>query len=325
MNDAQPETAKEPPSTLASMPAAPTGGGMPLVPPGTIAARSLVTVVAIMTFLAAMTAGAVQLVATAASEWRSSIASEATIQIRPRAGRDIEADIAEAVAIARRTPGIAEARAYSRSESEKLLEPWLGAGLQLGEISVPRMIVLRLGGASRPDLQALRQEIARAIPGASLEDHRLWVERLQAMAGMIVIAGIAVVLMVLVATGLAVGFATQGAMAGNRGIVEILHFVGAEDSFIIREFARHFLRLGLQGGAIGAGATILVIWIAGFIAGRMRASAGGDQLEAMFGSFDVGLTGYLFIVAIAIIVAGVTAYVSSRTVGLQLKRMFISN
>ena len=38
--------------------------------------------------------------------------------------------------------------------------------------------------------------------------------------------------LVLMAMGLAVTFATRGAMAGNREIVDVLHFVGAEDRFI---------------------------------------------------------------------------------------------
>jgi cell division transport system permease protein len=277
-----------------------------------------------MTFLAAVTAGAVQLVAAASSEWRSSVAREVTIQVRPRAGRDLGRDVDRAAEIARATPGVVGVRPYSRAESEKLLEPWLGAGLQLGEIAVPRLIVVSLDGRTRLDHAALRKALTEAVPGATLDDHRLWVERLQTMAGAIVFAGLAVMLLVLVATALAVGFATQGAMAGNKAIVEILHFVGAEDRFIVREFARHFLRLGLQGGAIGGGAAILALWIAGFIAGQMRSTAGGDQLEAMFGSFSVGFLGYVAIIAIAGLVAGVTAWVSSRTVALQLKRMFVS-
>ena len=40
-------------------------------------------------------------------------------------------------------------------------------------------------------------------------------------------------------------------MAGNREIIEVLHFVGASDAFIAREFQSHFRRLGLRGAIIG--------------------------------------------------------------------------
>ena len=59
--------------------------------------------------------------------------------------------------------------------------------------------------------------------------------------------------LVIVATIISVSFATRGAMAANRPIVEVLHFVGAGDSYIANRFLRHFLRLGLEGGVIGGG------------------------------------------------------------------------
>src|SRR5205807_1252917 len=110
----------------------------PIVPQSTIAGRALVAVVAIMTFLASLTTGAVMLVRAAAIDWQADVAREVTIQVRPVAGRDIEADIAQAVAIARAFPGIAEVRPYSKEEAGRLLEPWLGTGLQLEDLPMPR-------------------------------------------------------------------------------------------------------------------------------------------------------------------------------------------
>src|SRR5271168_4128017 len=73
----------------------------PIVPGGSIAGRSLTAVVAIMTFLAALTTGAVMIVVSAASDWQSEVGREVTIQVRPVPGRDIEADVRAAIAVAR--------------------------------------------------------------------------------------------------------------------------------------------------------------------------------------------------------------------------------
>src|SRR3978361_21473 len=101
----------------------------PIVPRASISGRALIAVVAIMTFLASITTGAVLLVSASAAEWQSDVASEITIQVRPLAGRDIERD-AVAVAEALRTqPGIVEVRPFTKDESAKLLEPWPGGGL----------------------------------------------------------------------------------------------------------------------------------------------------------------------------------------------------
>jgi len=292
-------------------------GEKPLLAAGSIAGRALVIVVAIMTFLASMTAGTVELVASASSSWRADIAREATIQVRPRAGRDLEQDAARAAQIARGAPGIGEVRLYGRRESEKLLEPWLGAGLDISELPVPRLIELKVSG--RPDFALLRRQLAEQAPSASLDDHRIWVQRLGAMASAMVVTGIVIMALVLVATALAIAFATRGAMAGNRHIIEVLNLVGATDGFIAREFQKHFLRLGLRGGGLGAGAAMLAFWIAGAATSRLADTPGGDQLEALFGTFALGLRGYLAVAAIALIVAATTAVVSRVTVFRNLR------
>jgi cell division transport system permease protein len=289
----------------------------PLLAAGSIAGRALVIVVAIMTFLASMTAGTVELVASASSSWRADIAREATIQVRPRPGRDLDQDAARAAALARGTAGVAEVRLYGKRESEKLLEPWLGAGLDIGELPVPRLIELKIGG--RPDFGALRRQLAEQVPGASLDDHRLWVQRLGAMASAMVAVGVVIMILVLVATGLAIAFATRGAMAGNRHIIEVLNLVGASDGFIAAEFQKHFLRLGLRGGLLGGGAAMLAFWLAGWAAARFADTPGGDQVEALFGTFALGFGGYLSIAAITVVVAVTTAVVSRFTVFRNLR------
>src|SRR5690349_19471539 len=125
-------------------------GPTAIVPRDSIAGRSLGAVIAIMTFLAALAAGVAMLVAGAASDWQSEVAREVTIQVRPLPGRDIEADIAAASAIMRQARGIAEVRAYTRQESASLVEPWLGTGITLGDLPIPRIIVVKLlpGGAA---------------------------------------------------------------------------------------------------------------------------------------------------------------------------------
>ena len=119
-----------------------------------------------------------------------------------------------------------------------------------------------------------------------------------------------VVGLVFTAMALAVAFATRGAMAGSRHIVEVLHFVGAEDRFIAREFQRLFLRLGLKGGAIG-GLCALALFLASRVLSNVWAlSPGGDQIEALFGSFSLGPKGYALIGLIAFAIAILTGYMS---------------
>src|SRR5499427_10686694 len=66
-----------------------TRGDTSIVPKDSLAANALAAVVAIMTFLAAITSGGVAMVIRSANEWRSEVAREMTIQVRPTPGRDI--------------------------------------------------------------------------------------------------------------------------------------------------------------------------------------------------------------------------------------------
>src|SRR5436305_3457264 len=106
----------------------------PIVPRASIAGRALVAVVAIMTFLASITTGAVLLVSASASEWQSEVASEITVQVRPVAGRDLERDSAAAAEAMRTQATIVEVKPFSKEESAKLLEPWLGSGLSIDQL-----------------------------------------------------------------------------------------------------------------------------------------------------------------------------------------------
>src|SRR5215475_9730731 len=288
----------------------------PLVPRNSISGRALVAVVAIMTFLASLTTGAAVLVSKTAGEWQSDISREVTIQVVPAPGRDLDAAAEKAASVARASPGIAEVQPYSKEESTKLLEPWLGSGLSLDELPVPRLIVVKLASDATPDLAQLRRVLAEQVPGAVLDDHRGWIGRMRAMAGTAVAFGICILVLMFVATILSVTFATRGAMATNKAVIEVLHFVGAKNGFIARHFQHHFLVLGLQGGAIGGGAAIVM-----FLAVTMVSHwlVGGDQGAALFGSFSIGLAGYAAVVGQVILIAIVTAWTSRHTVNSTLE------
>src|SRR5271156_958994 len=127
------------PAIVRSVPAA-----APIVPRNSIAGRSLTAVVAIMTFLAALTTGAAMVVLNAASDWQSEVGREVTIQVRPTPGRDIEADLRKATDLARAAVGTADVRVYTKEESARLVEPWLGSGFALEDLPIPRLIVVKL-------------------------------------------------------------------------------------------------------------------------------------------------------------------------------------
>jgi cell division transport system permease protein len=286
----------------------------PIVPSQNIAGRALIFVIAIMTFLACLTLGAVTLVRGAASTWEGQISREATIQIKPTEGLDMEAALETAQGIATRFKGVTGASIVGREATARLLEPWLGKGLDIDELPVPRLVVVTIDTAHPPDFAALRDLVKSQIPSASLDDHRSWVDRLIAMAHMTVTIGVAVLVLMLSATVLSIVFATRGAMAGNGHIIEVLHFVGADARFIAAEFRGHFLMMGLKGAAAGGIGAIIVFLVFAWMSARNMATPQADQATALFGNFAIDGSGYAGVGLIVLLIAGLTAATSHFTV-----------
>lgn len=285
----------------------------PIVPRASISGRALVAVVAIMTFLASITTGTVLLVSASAAEWQSEVASEITMQVRPQAGRDLDRDVTAAAEAMRTQPGIVQVKPFSKDESARLLEPWLGTGLSIDQLPVPRVVVARVQPGTTLDLAGLRKAVTQVAPSASVDDHRAWIERMRSMTGATVFAGIGILVLVIAATIISVSFATRGAMAANRPIVEVLHFVGAGDRYIANHFLRHFLRLGLEGGLIGGGAAMLGFGFSESIAAWFSGTPVGDQFAALLGTFSLPPSGYLALAVQAVAIAAITAWASRRT------------
>lgn len=289
-----------------------------LIPAASIAGRSLSTVIAIMTLLAALAAALSLMVFDASAEWRSAVAQEMTVQIAPRAGRDLDADVAAAAAAASAAPGVASARALDKSASDALLEPWLGK-LDLTDLPVPRIVVIARDPDTRFDADALKAALAKAAPTASLDDHHFWLERLADMANALAFGAAAIFVLILVAIGTAVGFATRGAMAGAREIVDVLHVVGASDAYIARQFQRHFFRLAARGAAIGAASAALVVFLARLVLRTSAQTPTEMQFDLLFGSFSFGWRALLAMLLVAVGISALAAFVSRWIVMRRLR------
>jgi cell division transport system permease protein len=144
---------------------------------------------------------------------------------------------------------------------------------------------------------------------------------MRAMSRTAVVSGVVILLLVFTATVLSVTFATRGAIATNRPVVEVLHFIGAPDSFIAGHFQRHFLWLGLKGGAIGGGAAILLFAFAELMSRWLAGGAGADRVSALFGTFSIGTAGYVAVAVQVVAIAILTAATSRQTVNRTLQSL----
>lgn len=293
----------------------------PIVPPANLSSKALMVVVIIMSFLACLTLGFVTLIQDASKSWQSQIAGEITIQIKPVDGRNMEDDLNLARDIALAFDGMEDATIVNRDDSQELLEPWLGDDFSLEELPIPRLLIVEIDRNNPPDFDNVRANLYAEIPNSYLDDHRTWAARLVNMAQDTVLIGISILCLVLIATTLTVVFATRGAMSVNNDVIEVLHFIGAEASFVAGQFQRHFLMTGFYGGAIGGALAAFVFFLTNLWQRSSGIAGVDDQMTAMFGNFEMGASGYFGIIIIVITLSILIALTTRLTVIKTIKEI----
>jgi cell division transport system permease protein len=284
----------------------------PVVPPGSVTGRSLTLVIGIMCFLACLTAGAVWMIKESSDAWLKDIASEVTVQVSPQENGDIDKSVADVVTYLQKQRGIANVNALSLDQSAELLQPWLGSSDALKSLPVPRLIAVEVDRENPPDLAEIETALGRDFKGASLDDHRRWQQQIRAVTRSLALGGIAILVLVGAATTAIIVSATRSAMASNREIVEVLHFVGATDKFISREFEKHFLRLGIKAGIVGAAFAMLVFMSMPAITELLGGGAvSAVEMQRLIGTGALDALGYIILGLVVVTIAGL-CMVTSR-------------
>jgi cell division transport system permease protein len=210
--------------------------------------------VAAMAVLASLALGAAFGAATLAYHWRIGPATALTVQIpdpQQTIAGTTQTRLDRALAVLHETPGLARARPLSANELADLLRPWLGG--DGGRLSVPLPAVVELhlqGGMTQPPDLAGRLEAA--VPGALIDSQGPWLSRLSVLARSLQACALAALALVIGIAVIVVAVATRAGLAARREAIEIVHGLGATDSYIAGRFARRITWLMMLGGLAGA-------------------------------------------------------------------------
>ncbi|MGI8725769.1 MAG: cell division protein FtsX [Methyloceanibacter sp.] len=294
------------PARLATrLPAQFQATAVPIVPSESIAGRALIVVIAIMSFLACLTAGAVYMINQSAQAWVNDITSEITIELDPVNSADIDKKMTLVALFLAKQQGITRVKPQSAEESAKLLEPWLGHSEALSALPIPRLIAVEIDRSNPPDIQLIKEALSQNFEGVTLDDHRRWQAEIRTLTRSAALGGLAILALVAAATIAVIVSATRSAMASNREIIEVLHFVGASERFISHEFERHFLGLGVRAGLVGAVAAALVFWLMPLVTHMLGSGiVAAAEMRRLVGSGELDLAGYFVCLLVVFVVAG---------------------
>jgi cell division transport system permease protein len=232
--------------------------------------RFLPWIIAFMVYLAALALAGAMILDAGLLRWDQSITGTFTVQVPPPAADEGTAGATRTEhlqTVLRRLmdmPGVHRAKLLADEETAALLEPWLGVEGLSNTLPLPALIDLEIEKGADLDAKAVQARLADVVPGVVVDDHRSWLDPALALARSIQwLAAVIVILIGIVATG-AVAFTTRTGLYIHRDVIELMHLMGAHDSYIARQFQFHALAIGLWGGFLGlllAGLTLVGLMV----------------------------------------------------------------
>ncbi|HSV29747.1 MAG TPA: FtsX-like permease family protein, partial [Candidatus Omnitrophota bacterium] len=186
-------------------------------------------------------------------------------------------------------PGITAARALDKHQTLALLEPWLGSADVVRDLPLPRLVDVTVDAEARIDLGALSDRLGKAVPGATLDDHRVWLSRLIGLSRTVEWMALGIVVLIGSVTAGTVVYATRTGMAVHHGVIEVLHLIGAHDDYIARQFADRAFTLGFAGGMLGLAMAVPALTAIGWAAKRLEGGFVPSLSLPLFGYVAIGL------------------------------------
>ena len=266
---------------------------------------ALIFVIAVLCFLACLTALGALAGDRGARGWTGQLVGEATVFVRARGGETPDAAAARAAEALAGLPGVTEVRALEKEKAYDLIRPWIGDVADLDDLPVPRLVAVTLDRKAPATAASLDQALKRQKLDAVVDDHSIWIKDIRRAAGVVRSTAIAIFMLIAAAAAAIVAFATRAGLAARRDVVEVLHLTGAEDSQIASLFELRFARIAAVAGAIGAAS-------AGVLGGVLRMMGGGEGLTPALPIAWIDLLAVLPCPVLAALVAAIAARLTAR-------------
>lgn len=240
--------------------------------------------ISIAVFIFAITLSGVLAINAMLHNWNQSILGSLTVQIMPVNDTNREKAMAEtlayqdkAVDFLKTVDGVLKVTPLPEVQLQKLIRPWLGDGVNLENLPMPRIIDVKISTDAEIDFTKLAQDLAQASPLASLDNHKLWLSKLIQFADGLKALAMSILVLVIGITSGAIFYTTQMSLGLHRHIIEILHIMGAKDTYVAQQYAKRMAFLGLAGGIVGLFFAIPTIFFIGSLAKQIE---GGIISEA---------------------------------------------
>jgi cell division transport system permease protein len=278
---------------------------------GDPASRFVPGIIGIMVFLSVLVLATTLVLGNAIERWRLSYSVQMTVEVPPSA--TVHGAVERVIEILDATPGVVEARPLSDENVAELLAPWIGRDLDIDQLPLPVLVDIRMERPGAIDAEALQSALDAEVPGVRVDDGRRWLDPVRTTARALqMIAGL---ILIFIAAGAVatIVFMTRTGLAVHRDTIDILHQVGAQDSYIARQFQTQALRLALYGGVPGLVVAVLCIALIGRLAGQLEAP--------LLPQLALGFHGWIALVLVPMVAAAIAMLTARLTVLATLARL----
>lgn len=274
--------------------------------------RALLTVIAIMAFLAGLALLFSRATLRLSGDWQDQLSQSLTVQVTlaPLSDEnsfDMQMRTAQE-AVSKFVGESAKTKLLSQAEAQNLIRPWIG-NLDLPEsLTLPGLITVEAPkDIALPSADILESELLQAGIVASVDDHSRWADQIGGTARALVLGGMALLALLLIASVSVNLFATRAAMAAQRSIISVLAQVGATDGYI----AKLFVSQTGRRSALGAGLGVILaglIWLTLSLFGFSREIFWSGMSAAVSDIIWLGMLWVLFVVFCALTAGFTTQY-----------------
>ncbi len=236
----------------------------------------LILLICLMTFLAMLALAASFALSAMTDRWSSGLENKVTIEIpaeqedgKVLQPEEIKEQAARANDILKVNPAVITTHIMTDEEIRDLVRPWLGEDLLLNKVPLPGLITAELHEATPQTLQSLQTKLQAINKRARIDTHEEWLTDLLRFTGALQFAAALLTVVIGITTVTAVAGAVRSRMAVHHAEVELLHLMGASDSYISRQFQRNSMFLAFRGALIGVAVGAAALTIIGWISGEM--------------------------------------------------------
>ena len=160
-------------------------------------------------------------------------------------------------------PGILEVTELSQEKLRILLKPWVGNIESIDSIPIPAVLEVSTDPVASIDYKVVQTRLGKIVQGTEVDTHEAWIASFSHFSSTLRLIMTLLATLIIGGLTLMIAFTSRASLKLHARTVSLLHSIGAEDSYIMRQFQKEAFLVTLRGTIPGVVIAGLAYWGAG--------------------------------------------------------------